>query len=212
MSTTPTTIHLIRHAEALGNVLHILQGRTDCPLSENGYAQLEKLKTRFKAGELTAIYTSPLIRAAETAKAVNAHQHLPLITEPDLIEIDGGLFDGLPIKQLAAEYPAEIAVWDEAHHLFQAPGGESMRDVFDRMKHTMLKIAAENEGGTVAVVSHGCAIRNFLCFAYGLPFEEISTLGWVSNTSVTTVVFDGLNPTVTVFNDISHLGEVTVLH
>lgn len=66
-----TTIYLIRHAQAAGNVGHVFQGHVNSNLSPLGYAQLEYLARRGQELHPDIVYSSPLKRAAETAKAVN---------------------------------------------------------------------------------------------------------------------------------------------
>jgi broad specificity phosphatase PhoE len=71
-------------------------------------------------------------------------------------------------------------------------------------------IAAGNSGKTVCVVSHGCAIRNFLCHVLGRPLEQINTVPWCDNTAVSIIDYDDrLRPTAVLMNDASHLDEAT---
>ena len=66
-----TTLYLIRHAEAEGNIERRFQGHYNGKISENGEKQLRYLKKRFRKIHLNAVYTSPLSRAVATADAVN---------------------------------------------------------------------------------------------------------------------------------------------
>ena len=73
-----------------------------------------------------------------------------------------------------------------------------------------MEIVKENAGKTIAVVSHGCAIRNFLTFAKGLPVEGITQTGWCDNTAVSKIEFDGaFTPHIIYENSTSHLAEDT---
>lgn len=73
-----TTIYLVRHCEAMGNINRIFQGHTDEEISDNGRLQLEKLAERFRDIHLDALYSSPLKRAYRTAEAVNRYHQLPI--------------------------------------------------------------------------------------------------------------------------------------
>lgn len=85
-------------------------------------------------------------------------------------------------------------------------GGETMRQVHERVQRAILEIVAENEGKTVCVTSHGCAIRNILCWTLGLPFEKLNEVDWGDNTAINVIDFDSSHhPTVLVQNDASHL-------
>ena len=85
-----TTLYLVRHAEAEGNVREFFQGNTDTALTEKGRRQLDCLAERFRDVPLDAVYTSPFQRALQTAEAVNRHHGLPLHQEFALREINGG--------------------------------------------------------------------------------------------------------------------------
>ncbi len=206
-----TTVYLIRHAETDGNLHRIFQGRYDIELSENGLRQAQQLADRFRGERIDAVFTSPLERAVQTAKALNRYHNAPISEVDGLMEIDGGEFEGIPFDELALRYPAEYRTWNEDICNFQAIGGESMREVFDRIKATIIGIVCRSGGQTIAIVSHGCAIRNFLCYAKGLPFSKFDTLEWFANTAVTKIEFDGLKPHILFEGDTSHLAEPALL-
>ena len=92
---------------------------------------------------------------------------------------------------------------------FQAPGGESTRQVYDRITSAIKQIVADNPQGTVAVVSHGFTIQVYLAALSGLPYEEIKMRSFiVGNTAVSKFVFaPGQRPETEYVNDQSHLPE-----
>ncbi len=201
-----TRIVLIRHCEAQGNHERIFQGRTDADISENGKEQLMALAERCQKILLDAIYSSPLKRAYKTAEAANLHHNLPIKTMEDLAEINGGHWEGVRWHCLPKLFPEEYKAWEDAPHDFAPKGGESMKQVFDRIWNAIMAIVEENRGKTVAVVSHGCAIRNFLCRAKGLPIEKLNDIGWCDNTAISIIDFDEENrPRIMLLNDASHL-------
>lgn len=203
-----TTIYLIRHAEALGNVERRFQGHFDGKISENGKKQLKYLQKRFKKVHLDAVYSSPLSRAVDTADTVNHYSELPVILDYGLMEICGGAFEGMKYDDIPERFPEQWEQWTEEPSEFVAPGGESMRMVFERMKYTMDKIVHGNMGHVVAVVSHGCALRNYLCYLLDKPFELLDSVPWGDNTCVSRIDFDDrFRPTVRYVNDVSHLPE-----
>lgn len=203
-----TTLYLVRHAEAEGNWRRTFQGHSNSDVSEKGYRQLEYLARRFADIPLDAVYASPLKRAYETAKAIDRAAGLPIVTDDGLMEINGGAFEGVPFAELPLRFPVEEARWDNEPWAFEAPGGESMRSVYERMRDTIGRIVRAHAGGTVAVASHGCAIRNYLCFAQGWPIERIGEVGWCDNTAVSRIEFgDDFLPRPVYLNDSSHLPE-----
>ena len=205
-----TTVYLIRHAQAEGNEKRLFQGHYDGVVSEMGWRQLDQLAEYCRDLPLEAIYSSPLTRAVETAKAVNRYHGLPLQLRDGLIEINGGDWEGKPWDCFPVDYPEQNRHWEQSPWLFEAPNGETMKQVYDRIVGAVLEIVKENPEKTVAVVSHGCAIRNFLTFAKGLPVEGISQVGWCDNTAISKITFDEqLHPTLVFANRTEHLAEET---
>lgn len=202
-----TKLYLVRHAEALGNVLEFFQGRTDCEVSERGEKQLECLAEYFKNIPIEAIYSSPLKRTLSTAEAVNKYHNLPIVTDEGLIEINGGVWEGKPWSDLPKLYPVEYDLWKNRMEDFYIADGEKMTEVFDRMKAAVDAIAAENEGKTIAVVSHGCALRNFLCYAMGKPISALKDVGWSDNTAVSLVEYENNVPKIIFKNSNDHLTD-----
>lgn len=201
-----TTIYLVRHAQASGNVDKTFQGHSDNALTQAGYTQLDRLAERFKTVEFDAIYASPLLRTRETAGAANRYHGLELHLDSGLLEINGGDFEGISWDDIPNLYPEQQRAWNEAPHLFCAPGGESMAQVYHRVSETIDRIARENAGKTIVVVSHGCAIRNYLCAANGWGIERLRDVMWSENTAVCKVEYDeAFAPTVVLQNDASHL-------
>lgn len=212
-SLKKTQVYLIRHAEAEGNLNNTFQGRTDAPITERGRVQIALLGERFRKIKLDAVYASPLQRAKNTAMAVAATQNLPVIEREGLLEIDGGAFEGKCWSEIPLLYPEEHDIWANRPYEFQAIHGESMRTVYDRMKRAVAEIVRENAGGTVAVVSHGCAIRAYLCYAAGRPFSCVGEEGWagLENTSVALLEYDDEGtPRIVYRGDASHLSEDTM--
>lgn len=197
----------------MGNVLEFFQGRTDCEVSERGKKQLDCLAERFKDIPIERIYSSPLIRTMDTAEAVNRYHGLPIIRDERLIEIDGGVWENTPWADLPKFYPTEYDLWQNKPEDFYIKGGEKMTEVFTRMKAAVTDIASQNQGRTIAVVSHGCALRNYLCFAMGKPIEGYKDVGWSDNTAVSLVEYDDeLNPRIIFKNCNDHLtGELSTL-
>ncbi|MCM1022698.1 MAG: bifunctional histidine phosphatase family protein/GNAT family N-acetyltransferase [Prevotella sp.] len=200
-----TKIYLVRHAEAMGNVEEFFQGRTDCEVSPRGEKQLECVAEFFKDIPIESIYSSPLKRTVATAEAVNKYRNLPIITDEGLIEINGGVWEGKPWAELPQRYPAEYDLWKNRMEDFYIEGGEKMTEVFARMKKTVDKIAVQNDGRTIAVVSHGCALRNFLCYAMGRPISSLKDVGWSDNTAVSLVEYDCGVPRIIFKNSNGHL-------
>jgi alpha-ribazole phosphatase/probable phosphoglycerate mutase len=114
------------------------------------------------------VYTSPLARAAETAKAVAARHGLTPSLFPGLREIDLGEVDGLQFE----EYPAELrAALLDTPATVRFPGGESYEDLRARVVAALGHIVSHHDGQAVAAISHAGAIRAALATWLGVPAE-----------------------------------------
>lgn len=201
-----TKVYLVRHAEADGNVNETFQGRTDTAVTQKGHAQLAELAERFRDIPITALYVSPLLRTRQTAEAVNRYHGLTPHYREDLMEIDGGAWEGKPWSEIPTLFAQAYDLWQNRMYDFHAPQGEAMQAVYDRMRRAIGEIAAAHPGQTIAVVSHGCAIRNYLAFASGEGITGLCNVGWSDNTSLSLVEFDEAGNVTLVFkNDASHL-------
>ena len=198
--------YLVRHAEAQGNVREFFQGHIDTEVSEKGRKQLECLAERFKDIDFDRIYSSPLKRTVSTAEAVNRYHGKEIIYDSGLVEINGGVWEGVKWADLPVKFPAEYDLWVNRMYDFSVENGEKMTDVFERMKKTVGRIVRENEGKTIVIVSHGCALRNFLSYAEFDDITRLADVGWSDNTAVSEIKFDSdLKPTIVYKNDSGHL-------
>ena len=204
-----TTIYLIRHAMSSGNDGGYYCGHMDVPLSAEGYSQTEKLAERFDNVRIDAVYSSPLLRAYETAKAVNRSHRLDIALRYSLIELYAGDFQGRTFEEIDRVYHAEYECYKNDPGSFCAPEGESTAQLRERSLNAIREIAAENPGRTVAVVSHGDFIRSYTCGALGLPLGELKNVAHNHNTGVTRIDYDEqLCPKVVFRDDCSHIPEL----
>lgn len=203
-----TTVHTVRHAQSAGNLKKIFQGRLNFGLSEMGVEQLPPLAHRFEGLPIAAVYSSPLQRAQQTAQAICQACHAPLVLEDRLIEIDGGAFQGKTYQEIATLFPENYQAWVHHAGVFQAPDGESMEQVYERMKSVVCDLVRKHAGETIVIVSHGCAICNLLCFAHGQGVDSVCLSGCSQNTAISRIDFDEeFHPHVVLENDSSHLPE-----
>ena len=142
---------LCRHAEA-GNA-----------------AQADRLARTLAHMRLTAIYTSPLARAADTAQRVAVRHDLSPVVVPDLREIEFGEVEGLQFD----DYPAELRIaLLNAPASASFPGGESYEDLRTRVVGAVAELAARHDGETVVATSHAGAIRAALATWLAIPPDE----------------------------------------
>jgi broad specificity phosphatase PhoE len=153
-----TRIILIRHGETRWNAEGRYQGQADVPLNEKGVRQAELLAQGLRASGIAAIYSSDLSRASRTAEVIGQALGLKVQIDPGLREINQGEWEGLLLGEIRARYP-EILEKRLVDPLSVAPpGGESVREVQERVLASIEAIAGRHPGETVGVVSHGLAI------------------------------------------------------
>lgn len=202
---------MVRHCEAMGNVLRLFQGTSDFGISELGAKQLKFLTSRFENVNIDVVYSSPLLRAKKTALAVIGDKNLNMICEEGLAEICGGVLEGKPFAESMRQIGNLAQTWDEAPHEFDAPEGEPMKDAYNRIWETVLKIAKANKGKTVACATHGGVLRCLSCRILHNDITKLKGVPWHENTAISLIRFDDdFNPEFIIFNDTSHLPQELV--
>ena len=200
-----TTVYLIRHGTTDNNLNGLFQGSRDIPLGELGILQSQQLAERFKNIPLQAIYTSPLIRAQQTAQILcKNHPHMSPILGNSLRELNGGLLEGHSGEENTSRFPQQMKYLDNQPTLFSAPGGESTRQVYNRMIHAMRGIVDQCPNQQIAVVSHGFTIQTYIGYVKQVPFDQLERY-IVGNTSVTCLQYDQNKISLIYMSDMQHL-------
>lgn len=203
-----TRFIVVRHCEAQGNIRRVFNGVSDGDITDNGKRQLQFLSDRMQHVRLDCIYSSPLRRSVKTARACNVSARLPIHILNSLIEINGGKLEELPFADFPKYFPEESRLWNLEPHNFCIDGGESMQQVFERMRDTVLMLSRRHPGKTVLLASHGCAIRNLLCWAHGWPLSRLNDVDWGENTCVSVLEVDANGiPQLLLENDSSHIPQ-----
>lgn len=201
-----TKIYIVRHCQALGNFTGVFQGSIDLDITDLGQKQLDCLHTRFENVHLDAVYSSPLIRTRLTAYAIRDIREIDFFLEDGLIEINGGDLEGTKMTEIFEKIPDFEDIWKNRPQDFDPENGEPMTVSYERIYNTILKIARDNRGKTVACTSHGCIIRCLLCKIMHDDINKLATVPIPRNTSVSLItVDDDDNINIEYLNDVSHL-------
>lgn len=206
-----TTIYLIRHAEAEGNIYRRCQGWYNSLITPNGYRQIQALEKRFNGVHVDAVYSSDLFRTMTTAGAIYKSRKLELHTDPGLREIGCGVWEDKTWGWLRREYESLLDAFNQADPAWQVEGSETFGAVQMRVTHAIRRIAAAHPGQTVAIFSHGTAIRTALAKFSGYPLDQIARMPHGDNTNVSKLLLDGDRVEIEYCNDNSHLGELSTL-
>lgn len=201
-----TTIYLIRHAEAEGNLYRIAQGQDDSALTDRGWRQVKALERRFAGVHIDAVYTSDLYRACATASALYLPRGLTPCRSRDLREIHVGVWERKTWGEIARRWPEQMESFGRRMDSWYMEGAETPAEVLERVRRAVREIAAENDGKTVAVFSHGYAIRLLLANLQGISLRDTGTKSPTGdNTAVSLLEWDGGMLRVIWQNDNTHL-------
>lgn len=197
---------LVRHGLTTANREDRWIGRSDPPLSEEGLTQAEALATRLAGEGLTAIYSSPQLRARQTAELIAQACGLEVWIEPGLREMDFGCWEGLTQAEIEARYPGQMRAWWADLTAESAPhGGETLAQVAKRAKAAYNKIVARHgEGETVLIVAHGGVLQTLLCQVLGSHLRARWTYLLKAAALSELQIFDG-HPVLVSLNDVRHL-------
>lgn len=159
-----------------------------------------------KEMEVSAIYSSPLKRALDTAEAIASHHRLEVQVEPDLREIDAGDLEGRSIVELGTTFSQFLLRWREGQGSEKMPGGESVIDVANRAWSVIQQIVSKHNQGTVVVASHYFVTVVIICKALGWPLTNIERIR-VQNGSVSVLEFGETRTCLVALGDVCHLRE-----
>ena len=204
-----TEIYLIRHTQAEGNLYRMMQGQWDGDVTELGLKQIDALAERFKDIHIDAVYSSDLYRAWKTATAVTRYNGLEIIKRPALRELDMGAWETKYFGNVFHEYPEMLKTFLVDPESWKVEGSETCRDVVDRIYPELLELAKAHEGQSIAVVSHGLAIRCLLSALLDKPLSDRS-LPICDNTAVSKFIYENGHFEPVYINDASHLKAVGV--
>ena len=152
-------IYIIRHGQTAKNKANVLQGRSDVPLNEAGVQQSMEVRDRFAALGIRfdKVYTSPLVRAAQTAVIVAAD--VPQIVDERLIEMDYGPYEGMDLQN---PVPEVMEFFRDFVHNPAPEGMEPLRNVVKRLGDFLEEIRPEAEHGNILISTHAIAMKGAL--------------------------------------------------
>jgi broad specificity phosphatase PhoE len=170
-----TTLYLVRHGATDANLRRppVLQGCSiDLPLNDIGRRQAERVAELLRPAIPSAVYSSPMNRARQTAEAVAAPHRLAVHTIEGLTECDVGRWEGMDWGRIRVEFPREYEDFqrDPSRHGYL--GGESYGDVERRAVPVIEELLARHAGEVVAVVGHNVVNRVCVAALLGLPRQK----------------------------------------
>jgi broad specificity phosphatase PhoE len=168
-----TRFILIRHGETDWNKEDRFRGRSNVGLNATGYEQSRKIAARFSGEKIAAVYSSPLPRALDTAAPLAADHQLQVEPSAELLDVDFGGWEGLSREEAQTKFPEQFDLWLKAPGRVRFPGGESVRQVRNRIETLLRALSEDHLGETVALVSHRITCHVMLCYVLGLTNDAL---------------------------------------
>ena len=203
-----TKIMLVRHGFSVANEKNIYAGIKDCPLSELGLKQAELCGKFFEKSNISAIYSSPLKRAYDTALSISKVTGLDIVVERNLRECEGGDWEGEKYEDLCRHYPVEYGIWVNDIGNAKCPNGESVKDFADRIFSAITGIAKKHDGECICIVTHATPIRVIEAIAKNVPIYNLKDIDWCANASINVFIYEPENFSIVETNNDRYLGDL----
>lgn len=168
----------MRHGKTDWNAIRKLQGRTDIPLNDEGRKMAETVRTECEKIGFDICYSSPLIRARETAEIALKGLGVPIITDDRLMEMSFGIYEGA-VNAGSVEGSPIQKFFDSPELFMGTENGETFDDLFKRTGSFLKEIVrpALNEGKKVLIVGHGAMNCSIVCQMKKIPISDFWKMG-----------------------------------
>lgn len=199
-----TKIIFVRHGQTSWNDSGMYQGHTDIPLNEIGFEQAAKAGQRLRDEKVTAIYSSDLLRAKQTAQVIAREHKLPVTVMPEFREINFGIWEGKTYKEIKELYPEMLNIWLSKPQELKIPKGETFQEMLTRSWQGLKELLTKHKDETIIIVAHGGTIAVLVCHILGMDLNNLWKVKQ-GNTGITIVEFVEDRGFLTLFNDTYHL-------
>jgi len=205
-----TRLIIVRHGETDWNVEGRYQGQLDSALTSIGRGQAEALAERFSREEFSALYSSDLGRARETAERIAVRTGHRVQLDSRLRERGLGQMQGLIRPEFEAKMPEEYQRFRTGDWDWAPPEGESGRQSVERFQAGLTDLAQKHAGNRIAIVTHGGVLGGFLRIVLGVDPDHPRRFRRF-NASWNVFSLDAGRWFVDTWGDISHLEQTRSL-
>lgn len=207
-----TKLFLIRHGQSAGNAEGRFGGHGSTPLSELGQSQAEATAEALAGEGVSAIFSSDLLRAVQTAEVLSRKLDIPVLTSKAFRERHVGVLEGLTFDESKARHPKDYyaLVNRSVHHVITE--GESYKHLLRRATNELWEILRNHQGHRIAIFSHTGAICFLTLHLMGAIHRSTKRTPWIvtSNCGINRFEIRGRNNIrVLALNDTRHLVEST---
>jgi broad specificity phosphatase PhoE len=207
-----TRLFLVRHGQSAGNAEGRFGGHGPTPLSDLGKRQAEVTAEALVKENVSAIYSSDLFRAVQTAEPLARLSGIPVLTKNAFRERNVGVLEGLTFEESKQQYPKDyFALVNRTYH-HTITRGESYRQLVKRAMDELWEILRKHHGERVAVYSHTGAICFMTLHLMGAIRRDTKQTPWLvtSNCGINRFDVRGRNNVrVLAINDTRHLLDIT---
>ncbi len=165
-----TTIDLLRHGALEGGIRY--RGNTEAALTRAGRAAMDAV-WRELDGSVDALVTSPMSRCRQPVEAWAKEAGIPCRVEPNIREMDYGVWEGLSKEEIEKRFPGMLSRWRENPAGMWIPKAERIEDFARRVLEGWTTILCESTGKHVLVVAHSGSLRVILAHVLGAPLPTI---------------------------------------
>lgn len=167
-------LYVMRHGKTEWNELRKLQGRTDIPLAEAGIAMAKEAALLYKDVHFDVCFSSPLLRAKETAELVLKGRNIPIIFDDRLMEMSFGEYEGIVGYMDMEELPVNVLFTDPSLYK-AAPKGESLEALFERTGQFLKEMVYPllEDGKDVLIIAHGVTNSSIITAVRGLDYSHL---------------------------------------
>ncbi|MBP3235339.1 MAG: histidine phosphatase family protein [Eubacterium sp.] len=171
-------LYIIRHGKTDWNIQKKMQGRTDIPLNEEGRAMAERAGEEYKNVHFDVCYSSPLVRARETAELLLKNRDVPIITDDRLVEMCFGEYEGIENSFQIPDCPINTLFFEPENYV-AVNGAESLDELFDRTGEFLEKVIYPelDKGKDILIVGHGAMNSSIISRVRGYERKDFWSAG-----------------------------------
>jgi broad specificity phosphatase PhoE len=162
-------IILVRHGETIWNKEKVFRGKHDLPLNEKGLKQAERVAVFLRKFNISAIYSSPLQRALQSAAFLAAEKGLEINPLEAFSDLSFGIWEGKSLEEVRGTFPLEIQAWEKWPHLWSVEGGESLERARKRAFDALLSLVEKHRKEVFAVFTHRVILKLLLLGCLEMP-------------------------------------------
>lgn len=202
-----TRIIAVRHGETSWNVDARIQGQTDVGLNDTGRWQAQRVSKALAGESISAVYSSDLERAHETAQSIAQVAGIAVIPHEGLRERSFGMFEGKTFDEIHRAWPDQAQNWRKRIPEWQPPeGGESLLELRARVTRTLEELASRHPGQQIVVVAHGGVLDALYRVATGQAVDSPRT--WeLPNGAINRLLWSPQGFTLVGWSDTNHLDD-----